>query len=143
MSYHEEEESSGDDSDTGFAEDMEALRRACSVTGVDDSVDDLPKSSTADGDSDDATYESEDEDIELLRRIQQRFSVPTTDIGTEQQPISMRPLNTILPSGLSEENDDYGDDFETLRAIQRRFSQYNDSMNNSMESSQQRSEQIV
>ncbi|KVI04613.1 Homeodomain-like protein [Cynara cardunculus var. scolymus] len=142
MSYHDEEESSGSDSDTGFAEDMEALRRACSVTGVDDAVDDLPKSSTADDDHDDATYASEDEDIELLRRIQQRFSVPTTDVGNEQQPVSMRPLNTILPSGLSEENDDYGDDFETLRAIQRRFSQYNDSMNNSMESSLQSSEQV-
>lgn len=139
MSYHDEEESSGDDSDTGFAEDMEALRRACSVTGVDN----LPKSSTADGDYDDATDESEDEDIELLRRVQQRFSVSTTDIGNEQQPIFRRPLNTILPSSLLEENDDYGDDFETLRAIQRRFSQYNDSMNNSMESSLQSSEQIV
>ncbi|KAI3735603.1 hypothetical protein L6452_15110 [Arctium lappa] len=140
MSYHDEEESSDSDSDTGFAQDMEALRRACSVTGVDN----LPKSSTADGDYDDSTdeSESEDEDIELLRRVQQRFSVPTTDIGNEQQPIFRRPLKTILPSGLSEENDDYGEDFETLRAIQRRFSQYNDSMNNSMESSLQSSEQV-
>lgn len=134
---YDEEESSGNDSDTGFEEDMEALRRACSITGIDESVD-LPRSSTADGDYD-VTDESEDEDLELLRSIQQRFSVPTNDVGT-QQPATMKPLNTILPSGLL---DDDGDDLETLRAIQRRFSQYNDDINNCMESSTQRSEQIV
>ncbi|KAI3802289.1 hypothetical protein L1987_30419 [Smallanthus sonchifolius] len=124
MSY---DESSGSDSDTEFEEDMEALRKACSLTGVG------PESSTPDVD-----YESEDEDIELLHNIQRRFSVPTNDIGA----ISMKPLQTILPSGLSDEIDDFGDDFETLRAIQRRFSQYDDSMKICMESSVQRSEQV-
>lgn len=124
MSHEEDEESlSGSDSDnTGFEEDMEALRKACSVTGLDNN--DLPKSFTAaiNGDSD------EEEDIQLLRSIQQRFSLPTNhndndnhdDIGDGQE---YQPLNTILPS-----SDDYGDDdddFATLRAIQQRFSQYN------------------
>ncbi|KAI3515763.1 hypothetical protein L1887_14667 [Cichorium endivia] len=137
------EEPSGSDSDTGFDDDMEALRKACAVTGVDDSVDDLPRPSTADSDYGD-TYASEDEDIQLLRSIQQRFSVPTNDIGSEQHPISMKPLSIIMPSGLSDDNDDYGDDFETLRAIQRRFSQYHDSNNNNnKESSVQKPEQIV
>nr|XP_043613164.1 myb-like protein L isoform X2 [Erigeron canadensis] len=131
--YDDEESSSGSDSDTAFKEDLEALRRACSVTGIDASVDDLPKSSTADFND---TQESEDEDLELLRSIQQRFSLPTNidDIGTKYQP-----LNTILPS---DDNDDYDNDFETLCAIRRRFSQYNDSMNTSVESSLQRSEQV-
>ncbi|CAH1423782.1 unnamed protein product [Lactuca virosa] len=59
----EEDESSDSDSDTGFDEYMESLRKACSVTGVDDSVDDPPKASTACRDFGD-TYASEDEDIE-------------------------------------------------------------------------------
>ncbi|KAL4573428.1 hypothetical protein LXL04_020233 [Taraxacum kok-saghyz] len=138
---YDEEESSGSDSDAGFDEDMEALRKACSVTGVDDSVDDLPKPSTAYSDYDD-TYTSEDEDIELLRNIQQRFSVPTNDVGSEHHSISMKPLSIIMPSGLSDDNDDYGDDFETLRAIQRRFSQYYDTKNNDKESSVQKPEQV-
>ncbi|CAI9261822.1 unnamed protein product [Lactuca saligna] len=124
MPYNEDE-SSGSDSDAGFDEDMEALRKACSVTGVNDSVDDPLKASTTCSDSGD-TYASEDEDIELLRSIQQRFSVPTNDIGSEQYPISMKPLSIIMPSGLSDDNEDYGEDFETLRAIQRRFSQYHE-----------------
>ncbi|KAL8188608.1 hypothetical protein R6Q57_029896 [Mikania cordata] len=123
MSYVE---SSGSDSDTGIEEDMEALRKACSLTGVDYN----------------ATCESEDEDIELLRSLQQRFSVPASDVGTEHGRISMKPLQTILPSVFSDQNDDYGDDFETLRAIQRRFSQYDDSTNICLESSVQRSEQV-
>ncbi|XP_071691251.1 uncharacterized protein [Rutidosis leptorrhynchoides] len=135
---YNEEECSGNDSDTGFEEDMEALRRACSLTGINEPVDDLPTSSTVDGDYE-VTDESEDEDLELLRSIQQRFSVPTDDIVTEQKPITMKPLNTILASGLS---DDSGDDYETLCAIQRRFSQYNDDFDNCTESSIQRSEQV-
>lgn len=115
-------ESSGSDSDSDLQEDMEALKRARSLAGagVDD---DLPESSSADVDYD-ATSESEDEDMELLRSIEQRFSVPINYIGTEQEHKSTKPLQSILPSGLSDESDDYGDDFETLRAIQRRFSQY-------------------
>ncbi|KAK1429305.1 hypothetical protein QVD17_11511 [Tagetes erecta] len=118
---------------------MEALLRAQSLTGVDK---DLLKSSAGDVDYD-VTSESGDEDMELLRSIEQRFSVPVNHTGTEHEHISMKPLQIILPSGLSDESDDYGDDFETLRAIQRRFSQYDDSTHISMESSVHRSEQIV
>ncbi|KAJ0551817.1 hypothetical protein HanHA300_Chr07g0261271 [Helianthus annuus] len=104
---------SGSDSDTGIEEDMEALKRAFSVTGA---------GSDADADADfDVSDESEDEDMELLRNIQKRFAVP---IDTEHEASSTKPLRTILPSVLSDENDDSDDDFETLRAIQRRFSQY-------------------
>ncbi|KAM0021287.1 putative transcription factor MYB-HB-like family [Helianthus debilis subsp. tardiflorus] len=118
---------SGSDSDTGIEEDVEALKRAFSVTGA---------GSDADFDVSD---ESEDEDMELLRNIQKRFSVP---IDTEHEASSTKPLQTILPSVLSDENDDSDDDFETLRAIQRRFSQYDDSTNICAESPVQRPEQV-
>ncbi|XP_035831339.1 uncharacterized protein LOC110869272 isoform X3 [Helianthus annuus] len=123
---------SGSDSDTGIEEDMEALKRAFSVTGA---------GSDADADADfDVSDESEDEDMELLRNIQKRFAVP---IDTEHEASSTKPLRTILPSVLSDENDDSDDDFETLRAIQRRFSQYDaDSTNICVESSVQRPEQV-
>ncbi|KAJ0772228.1 putative transcription factor MYB family [Helianthus annuus] len=120
---------SGSDSDTGIEEDMEALKRAFSVTGAGDD---------ADFDVSDES-EDEDEDMELLRNIQKRFSVP---IDTEHEASSTKPLRTILPSVLSDENDDSDDDFETLRAIQRRFSQYDDSTNICAESSVQRPEQV-
>ncbi|KAK9063071.1 hypothetical protein SSX86_016941 [Deinandra increscens subsp. villosa] len=140
MSY--DESSSGSDSDTGFEEDIQALKKACFATGV---ADDLLKPSPIDADYD-AIYESEDEDnedIELLRSVQQRFSIPTNDFGAENEPFSMKPLQTILPSDSSDENDDFGEDFDTLRAIERRFSQYDaDSKNACMESCVQRSEQV-
>ncbi|KAJ0575896.1 putative transcription factor MYB-HB-like family [Helianthus annuus] len=107
---------------------MEALKRAFSVTGA-----------GSDADFDVSDESEDEEDMELLRNIQKRFSVP---IGTEHEASSTKPLQTILPSVLSDENDDSDDDFETLRAIQRRFSQYDDSTNICAESSVQRPEQV-
>ncbi|KAF5804849.1 putative transcription factor MYB family [Helianthus annuus] len=120
---------SGSDSDTGIEQDMEALKRAFSVTGA-----------GSDADFDVSDEFEDEEDMELLRNIQKRFSV---SIGTEHdEASSTKPLQTILPSVLSDENDDSDDDFETLRAIQRRFSQYDDSTNICAESSVQRPEQV-
>ncbi|MFS7934890.1 hypothetical protein Hanom_Chr05g00396941 [Helianthus anomalus] len=119
---------SGSDSDTGIEEDLEALKRAFSVTGA-----------GSDADFDVSDESEDEEDMELLRNIQKRFSVP---IGTEHEASSTKPLQTILPSVLSHENDDSDDDFETLRAIQRRFSQYDDRTNICAESSVQRPEQV-
>ncbi|XP_071901779.1 uncharacterized protein [Coffea arabica] len=123
----EEEESSGSDADDGFDEDMEALRRACLLTGT--NVDDLENpcspspavtattsgaaaTTGSDSDADDA-----EDDLELVRNIQKRFAI-VTDSALE--PLTLEPLYSIQPSA----NED--DDFETLRAIQRRFFAYSE-----------------
>ncbi|XP_071903435.1 uncharacterized protein [Coffea arabica] len=123
----EEEESSGSDADDGFDEDMEALRRACLLTGT--NVDDLENpcspspavtattsgaaaTTGSDSDADDA-----EDDLELVRNIQKRFAI-VTDNALE--PLTLEPLYSIHPSA----NED--DDFETLRAIQRRFFAYSE-----------------
>lgn len=123
----EEEESSGSDADDGFDEDMEALRRACLLTGT--NVDDLENpcspspavtattsgaaaTAGSDSDADDA-----EDDLDLVRNIQKRFAI-VTDNALE--PLTLEPLYSIQPSAEAE------DDFETLRAIQRRFFAYSE-----------------
>ncbi|XP_052179782.1 uncharacterized protein LOC127793055 [Diospyros lotus] len=104
-------EFSGSDADNGFDEDMEALRRACILTGTDpQSIDSGP---TADPNG---TADSDEDDLELVRGIQQRFSACTQAEGS----LFTNPLSTILPVASDEDEDD----FETLRAIQRRFTGY-------------------
>lgn len=104
---------SGSDSDSddfGLQQDMEALRRACSVTG-------------AALISDDSSSDSGDEDRELYRKIQERFSV-TNDA---EEPLNLKPI-CVLPPPLTLSDSDVDDcdgDFEILRAIQSRFSDYN------------------
>ncbi|PWA72019.1 myb domain protein 4r1 [Artemisia annua] len=79
----------------------------------------------------------------------------------EDEGVVMKPLNTILHNDCDiSDDEDYGGDFETLRAILSKFSQYggdfetlrailrgllqyNDSTSNGMESSVQRSEKQV
>ncbi|KAL3529204.1 hypothetical protein ACH5RR_008526 [Cinchona calisaya] len=131
----DEEELSGRDTDDGFDEDMEALRRACLLTGtnLDDSENPCSSSAAAadtttvgaaavaittagsDSEADDA-----EDDLELVRNIQKRFAIVTDDVVA---PLTLKPLCSIPPGG--EEEDDFNDDFDTLRAIQRRFSAYN------------------
>lgn len=100
------ESSSASEWDDALDEDMEALRRACEITGR--------RPADIDGYSGGEGSDSED-DLDLLRSIQERFPLPSTSEG----PPILKPLNAI-PSMDSEEEDD----FETLRAIQRRFVQY-------------------
>ncbi|GKB43693.1 hypothetical protein Tco_0888635, partial [Tanacetum coccineum] len=86
------------------------LKRACSLTGL--KTDDvIPKSSSLD-DNDD------DDDMELLRDIKKRFSIPK---NKKEEEVVMKPLNTILPDEGDniDDDEDYGGDIETLRAIQR------------------------
>ncbi|GJY37381.1 Myb domain protein 4r1 [Tanacetum coccineum] len=125
------------DSDNEFQQDIQALKRACSLTGVKTTDDVIPKSSSLDDDDDDDIFD----DMELLRDIKKRFSIPNKK---DEEEVVMKPLNTILPNDCDNiDDEDYGSDFETLRAIQRRFPQYNDCTTNGMESSVQRSEKQV
>ena len=118
----DDEELSGSDADEGFDEDMEALRKACILTGTDPNT--LQTSASAADDTDtgkyisggDAVSDSDEDDLELVRGIQRRFLACTH----AEAPLFLKPLST-LPPALS---DDDEDDFETLRAIQKRFSGY-------------------
>jgi len=112
-----------DDDDDGFKEDMAALSRACRIVvpGADDysaAEDGVPSedpnidASTAivsvatDSDSDDQ------DDLECLKRVQSLY-----------QPLSVLP--PLAPAALSEDDDDV-DDLETVRAIMKRFGDYNE-----------------
>ncbi|KAG6411125.1 hypothetical protein SASPL_129199 [Salvia splendens] len=113
------------DSDDGFSEDMEALRRACQL------IDETPTSTTtaaaasgiaSPGSSSEGDSVSEgDDDHQLVQSIQKRFAFPT-NLGEE--PLKTKPSCTVLPDW--SDSEDIEDDYETLRAIQRRFSAYND-----------------
>ncbi|GMQ11458.1 hypothetical protein CsSME_00054095 [Camellia sinensis var. sinensis] len=108
----EDDEFSGSDSDEGFNEDMEALRRACILTGTDPQA--LDTSVATGGVA--ASSDSDEEDFELVRGIQQRL----TACNHAEAPLFLKPLCTLPPAA----SDDDEDDFETLRAIQRRFEGY-------------------
>lgn len=122
-----EEELCGTDADDGFDEDMEALRRACLLTGTNVADLENPCSSSptvtattcgavatigSGSDADDA-----EDDLELVRNIQKRFAIVTDNT---LEPLTLEPLFSISPPAEEE------DDFETLRAIQRRFSAYSE-----------------
>ncbi|KAI4330009.1 hypothetical protein MLD38_028323 [Melastoma candidum] len=101
----EEEEDDDDSSAASFDEDMDALRRACLLSGT--SVPEAPRSDS----------HSDSDDLEVVRRLQQRFS----DSAAEDLAIRLPTrLLTELPSC----SDGEEDDFETLRAIQSRFAAY-------------------
>ncbi|KAG1368348.1 putative myb-like protein L [Cocos nucifera] len=69
-----------------------------------------------DTDSDSDEESSSTDDIDLLRRLQERFYVPSSD--ADSLPF-IKPLSSRPPPDSDEE-----DDFETLWAIQKRFTQY-------------------
>ncbi|KAL9170279.1 hypothetical protein ABFS82_04G134600 [Erythranthe guttata] len=125
------QEFSDTDSDDGFNEDMEALRRACQIAGKNPADDQIQPPSTTGaataigvGESTSSESESDcegDDDLQMVRSIQKRFA-PSMD--TEDEPPTMEPLCT-LPADWSD-SDDCGEDYETLRAIQRRFAAYNE-----------------
>ncbi|KAI3463736.1 hypothetical protein Pfo_020399 [Paulownia fortunei] len=124
------EEFSDTDSDDGFNEDMEALKRACQLTGKNPTDHQLQLSTTAGAAngvaiasaSSEAESDAEGEDdLQLVRSIQKRFAV---SMDVEDEPLTMEPLCTLPPDW--SDSDDCEDDYETLRAIQRRFAAYNE-----------------
>lgn len=120
FSVDEEEED-----DDLFEADMEALRRACMLTGT--SPDDLKndggggnddeRQASADSESD---SDADDDDLELLRQIRSRFS----NSSDACEPLSLKPLCTLPPDASGDEEDDY----QTLLAIRKRFSAYGNGM---------------
>ncbi|KAL6010925.1 hypothetical protein ACLOJK_001368 [Asimina triloba] len=100
--------------DDSFDEDMEALKRACMLTGANPESIQPPStpSAAACGPNADSCSDTDD-DLELVRSIQQRFYLPS---------VSINGLKSWSTGTLLESDDE--DDFETLRAIQRRFVQY-------------------
>ncbi|KDP37900.1 hypothetical protein JCGZ_05339 [Jatropha curcas] len=119
----DEEEISSGNEDDGFHEDMEALRRACSLAGT--NINDLDvdtggnNSHSTSAVSADGNYSGcEDDDFELFRNVQNRFSVQSDSL----EPISLMPVCAIPPDL---DNDE--DDFETLCAVRSRFSAYDNS----------------
>lgn len=120
------EDLSGSESDDGFDEDMEALKRACLITGT-KPYHHLHPSTAATSNSDGVASaaesedgEEEEDDLELIRKMQQRFSGD----GFEE-PLNLKPICSLPPVLDSDNDDDSDDDFQILRAIQRRFSDYN------------------
>ncbi|CAM8989148.1 unnamed protein product [Rhodiola kirilowii] len=113
----EEDGFTGSDNDSEFDEDMESLRKACILTGTDlnppcSAVMTLPPESDSDN--------SDMDDYELARSVCQRFS---GSADFELRPIDLKPISTVPP----EDSDDGDDDFATLRAVQNRFSAYDQS----------------
>lgn len=107
--------SDSDSDDYGLQEDMEALRRACSFAAS-------AATTTTALVSDDSSSDSDDEDRETYRKIRERFSVT----NEAEEPLNLKPICALPPVSLSDsDGDDCDGDFEILRAIQRRFSGYN------------------
>lgn len=121
--------------DDGFNDDIEALRRACMITGQDpddviakndqgknpsvhqnDDDIDVGASSAPNSDSD----SDFDEDLELLRKIKNQFSDTCLN-----KPLSLKPLCTLLPPSVSDEEED---DYQTLLAVRKRFAAYENGM---------------
>ncbi|XP_065852280.1 uncharacterized protein [Euphorbia lathyris] len=121
---NEEELSCDEENDSGFDDDMEALRRACTLAGT--NVNDLEdtyeggtniysSSAEAEEEADRDSSSVEDDDLELFRRVQSRFSKS----NDSSEPLSLKPLCSLHP-----DFDNEDDDFETLCAVRRRFSTY-------------------
>ncbi|KAI4326262.1 hypothetical protein MLD38_031592 [Melastoma candidum] len=102
----DEEEEDDDSSTCSFDEDMDALRRACLLSGTSAA----PEAPRSDSDSD-------SNDLEVVRRLQLRFSNSASE--DLANPLPSRPLMELPSCSDGEE-----DDFETLRAIQSRFAAY-------------------
>lgn len=112
------------DSDDGFSEDMELLRRACQVTGkspTSTSAAAVTNGDSGEGDSSEAESDGQVEnDLEFVRNLHKRF------LGMEDEPLKLKPLCTLPPDCSVSDSDDCLEDYETLRAINRRFAAYKD-----------------
>lgn len=114
--------SDSDSDDDGFNEDMEALKRACQLTGEIPTAAGGIVSEGASSETGESEAEGDDDDLQLVRSIQKRFAEPMIDM--EEEPLRLKPLLTVLPDW--SDTDDIEEDYETLRAIQRRFAAYSD-----------------
>ncbi|XP_042502214.1 snRNA-activating protein complex subunit 4 isoform X2 [Macadamia integrifolia] len=111
-----DESLSGSDKDESLDEDMEALKRACMLTGTNpNEIEEVSAAHAAASDSE--GNDSGTDDVEVFRSLQQRFSAPLED----GKPLVLKPLSTRPPLSGSDDEED----FETLRAIERRFAKYN------------------
>lgn len=118
--------SSDDDDDDGFDDDIEALRRACTLAGT--NLSDLNiengenntryPSAEVDRESSGGEGDEDEDDFKLFRNIKNRFLMGT-DLG---EPLYLKPICAI-PFDL----DDEEDDFETLCAVRKRFVAYDNS----------------
>ncbi|KAK6920837.1 SANT/Myb domain [Dillenia turbinata] len=129
--YADNASDSGSDSVPDSDSDEETLRRACALTGT-NPRDLKPNSSCRDVATVSNSSDSESgnsDDLEFLRKVQERFSI-------EDDALPLKPICSLPPQPLT---DDEEDDFQTLRAIKRRFSAYDgnaDAKKDSMENSQ-------
>ncbi|KAL1554764.1 hypothetical protein AAHA92_15288 [Salvia divinorum] len=116
-------ELSDSDSDDGFSEDMEALRRAFQLTdGTPTSITATTGGIAREGSSSEGDSDREgDDDLQLVQSIQKRFAFP---MAMGEEPLKTKPLCTVPPD--CSDSEDIEDDYQTLRAIQRRFAAYND-----------------
>lgn len=124
-----------DDDDDGLKEDMAALARACMISAprnddVADNVKDDDETPTqedpllAAGDAlvpvsvvaedSDSDSDSEQSDLECLKRVQSLY----------QPPDSLPTMATTAPATTTASDSGDEDDFETVRAIFKRFSAY-------------------
>jgi len=112
---------SSDDDDDGLKDDMAALARACTFTADEDEIEEVedpllstgdaivPFTSTATANKD----SDSDDDLECLKRVQSLY----------------KPTGNSVPSPVpmiaaADDDEDDEDDFETVRAIFKRFSAY-------------------
>lgn len=109
--YEDDEEADeyGEEDDELFHRDLEALRRACMLTGAGDEY----EAGAPDRVLESGNESEEIDDMEFLRSIQNKLCLP----------IDVDARNLGGTSDLDE------DDFETLRAIERRFAKYDDGKN--------------
>ena len=105
------------ENDDAFDHDLDALRRACLITGADPAL--LSPAAADAGDERLSNSDDDDDDLELVRSIRSRFAIPSDAL----ESLSLMPLCS-LPPDCSDADLADDDDFETLRAIQRRFAAY-------------------
>ncbi|KAF9591758.1 hypothetical protein IFM89_007088 [Coptis chinensis] len=122
--------SSSSDEDSSFKDDMESIRRACILTGTTNKQDssdvDYEKEEEEEGST--SSSSSEVDDVELVKNIQKRLNFNNGNNNSNGiEPVFMKPLVSLPPMGLSDseyEDGDDEDDYETLRAIEQRFANY-------------------
>lgn len=112
---------SSDDDDDGLKDDMAALARACTFTADEDEIEEVeedPLLSTGDAIVPFTANEDSDpdDDLECLKRVQSLYK-PTGNSVPSPSPVPM-----IAAAADDDEDDE--DDFETVRAIFKRFSAY-------------------
>ncbi|KAF6159653.1 hypothetical protein GIB67_034615, partial [Kingdonia uniflora] len=99
--------------DEEYEEALKILKRVYDSTGTNPNATTTATASYLEDDDDGEMY-----DLELVKSIRQRFSLPSCE--SETQPLVLKPLSTLPP--IVSDNDE--DDFETLRAIEMRFATY-------------------